>query len=82
MVSAIDTAMQGLQSATQRVNKAAENISKFGTGLPNDKGDEVNLSEEAVNLMTAKTAYKANVAVIKVTEELTEELLNTFDKEV
>ncbi|MCM2344253.1 MAG: flagellar basal body protein [Alphaproteobacteria bacterium] len=46
-------------------------------GAPN-----VDLAEEAVNLSIAKTAYKANVAVIKTTEDMTDELLSVFDRKV
>lgn len=43
-------------------------------GVPN-----VNLAEEAINLNMAATAYKANLAVIKTTTEMQDELLRTFD---
>lgn len=46
-------------------------------GAPN-----VDLAEEAVNLSIAKATYKANVAVIKTSEEMTDELLKAFDREV
>lgn len=46
-------------------------------GAPN-----VNLAEEAVNLKLAETAYKASLNVIKVADELNEELLRTFDDTV
>ena len=44
-------------------------------GVPN-----VDLAEEAVNLQIARTTYKANAAVIRVTEELSDELLRVLDK--
>ena len=46
-------------------------------GAPN-----VNLAEEAVNLKLATAAYKASLATLKVADELSQELLNTFDDEV
>lgn len=45
-------------------------------GVPN-----VDLAEEATNLILAKNTYKANVAVIKVSAELQEELLDTIKKD-
>ena len=45
-------------------------------GLPN-----VNLAEEATNLILAKNTYKANAAVIKVSADLQEDLLNTIHKD-
>ena len=46
-------------------------------GVPN-----TNLAEEAVNLYLAKTAYKANIAVIKTAGEMQDELLGVFDRKV
>ena len=46
-------------------------------GVPN-----TDLAEEAVNLTLAKTAYKANLAVIKTADEMQDELLKSFDREV
>ncbi len=44
-------------------------------GVPN-----VNLAEEAVNLIVAELSYKANIQTIKVAEELSDELLSIFDE--
>lgn len=46
-------------------------------GAPN-----VDLAEEAVNLKLAEIAYKANISVMKTAGEMSDELLNTFDKRV
>lgn len=43
-------------------------------GVPN-----VNLAEEAVNLLLAETTYKANIATIKTAEDMSDELLSIFD---
>ena len=51
--------------------------SEGNIGVPN-----VNLAEEAVNMKIAEFAYKANLNVIKVSEEMQEDLLRTFDEEV
>ena len=45
-------------------------------GVPN-----INLAEEAVNVGLAELAYKANIQVIKAAEEISDELLRTFDDE-
>ena len=78
MINAIQTALSGLSTATKQVNQAANNIAKAGT----EEGKDVNFAEEAVNLTISETAYKANLTVLKVTDELSEELLNTFDERV
>lgn len=46
-------------------------------GTPN-----VDLAEEAVNLKLAEISYKANLNVLKVSDEMSDALLNTFDKRV
>ena len=43
-------------------------------GVPN-----INLAEEAVNLLIAETTYKANIATLKTAEELSDELLSIVD---
>ena len=40
----------------------------------------VDLAEEAVNLNLAEIAYKASAAVIRTAEEMSDELLESFDK--
>lgn len=46
-------------------------------GTPN-----VSLEEEAGNLLLAKYSYKANIATIKASDEMQDELMNIFDKDV
>lgn len=46
-------------------------------GVPN-----TDLAEESVNLTLAKAAYRANLAVIKTADEMQDELLKSFDREV
>lgn len=46
-------------------------------GLP-----DVDLAEEAVNMDIARAAYKANLAVIKTADEMSDDLLKTFDRRV
>ncbi len=44
-------------------------------GVPN-----VDLAEEAVNLQMARTTYKANAAVLRVADDLSDELLRVLDE--
>ncbi len=83
MVSAINIALTGLAAATKKVGEAATNIANMTTpDYKNQNGDEVELSEEAVNLMLAKTTFKANASVIKTATEMDDELLRILDKKV
>jgi flagellar hook protein FlgE len=79
MIDAIGIALGGLDSATQKVTKAANTIASLGTTAA---GDTVDLSAEAVNLLLAETEFKANVSVIKTAEELSDDLLSIFDEKV
>lgn len=45
-------------------------------GVPN-----INLAEEAVNLILAELNYKANIETLKTASEMSDELLNIFDDE-
>ena len=80
MIDAIGIGLSGLQKATQKVEGAANNIANVQT--PRDDGVVVDLSEEAVNLLLAETEFKANVATIKTADEMSDELLSIFDKDV
>ncbi len=46
-------------------------------GLPN-----ISLEEEIVNLKLSEITYKANIATIKASEDMSKELLSIFDDEV
>jgi hypothetical protein len=61
-VGAINQALQGIQSAGDMVERSATNISR----LPVD-GDE-NLPQDVVTLSLAKTALRADAAVVKTAE--------------
>jgi flagellar basal body rod protein FlgC len=76
MVSAISIALTGMESATRRLESSAAKIANMGTS-----GD-VNFAEEAVNMMIAKTSYKANIAVLMAQEEMDDALGRAFDKKV
>ena len=43
---------------------------------------EINLIEESVNLKVAETAYKANLSVLETVNELSDELIDSFDQTV
>jgi flagellar basal body rod protein FlgC len=78
MINTISTALNGLFSASQKVNQSAQNIASIGT----EGNDGSNLPQDIIDIKFAETQYKANLAVIKAADELTEELLKTFDEKV
>ena len=70
-------ALQGLEQASAQVDGAASQIASAGSfsdgAVPTDI---VSLSEEMVALMSAKTAFSANVDVVKTAEQLQQSVLN------
>ncbi len=81
MIEAINSGLAGLQSAAKKVNESAANIANLTTPVAEGQ-DEVNLSEEAVNLILAETEYKANLATIRTASELSDDLFRIFDEKV
>lgn len=74
MVDAINTAISGLNKASQQVERSATNIASGNS--PNT------LIEDIVDIRVVETAFKANIATLRVADELTQELLRTFDETV
>ena len=67
----LTTALGGLNVQQQRLARAADNIANATT-----PGRSVDLASEAVEVLTAKSLYKANLAVVKVSEEMDKSLLD------
>jgi flagellar basal body rod protein FlgC len=83
MATTINNALTGLSAATKKVGQAAQNIANLTTpDYKTETGDTVELSTEAVNLIVGKTAFKANVAVLNVAQELDDALLSIIDEKV
>jgi flagellar hook protein FlgE len=74
MMNAIGIALQGLGFANRQVEQSAAKIAN-----PQEGAD---LTEEIVNMKVAETSYKANLAVVKTTDEMSDELLHIFDEHV
>lgn len=74
MINALSSALSGLHTATQKVNGAAANIA--------DPARQDRLIEDAVDLKMGETAFKANIAVIRAAEEMSDEMQRLFDKKV
>lgn len=74
MINALTTALGGLQAASQKVTGAANNIA--------DPSQQDRVINDIVDLKIGEIAFKANAAVIRTTEDMTEELFKAFDKKV
>lgn len=68
----ISTARYGLMAATRRFETAAVNIATMGVeGAP-----EVDQAEETVDMIQAKTAFSANLSVIRFSQDMWNSLLD------
>ena len=64
----ISTARYGMMAATQQLTASANRIAAGG--------DAMDYAGEAVNLVEAKQAFRADVGVIKVADEMWQALLD------
>ena len=81
MTSILSTAITGLTAATDKAAKAASNIAGIN---PDDQSVTVKEPDvqDIVDIKIAAEAYKANIAVVKVDNDMSRELLGIFDKTV
>ena len=67
----ISTARYGLMAASRRFETSAVNVATMGVeGAP-----ETDLVKETVDMIQAKTAFSANIQVIKFADEMWDSLL-------
>jgi flagellar basal body rod protein FlgC len=67
----ISTARYGLMAASRRFETSAVNVATMGVeGAP-----EIDLAKETVDMIQAKTAFSANIQVIKFADEMWDSLL-------
>lgn len=67
----IATARYGLMAASQRFESSAANVARMGV-----EGEApVDLAKETVDMIQAKTAFSANIQVIKFADEMWDSLL-------
>ena len=71
MSSVSSIALSGLNAASARLQASANNIANVST-----PGSNVDLVGEAVQLLTARLDFAANVEVLKVDAKLTQALLD------
>jgi flagellar hook protein FlgE len=63
------TAGSGLVAAGGRLAASAARVARIGAG------DNVDLTRETVELIEARTAFKANLAVVRIADEMWSSLL-------
>lgn len=76
MVDAITTALKGLNVQKQRFAASANNIANVNTETAASPDGGVDLATEFVTITETKIAYKADLAVVKVADEMNRSLLD------
>jgi flagellar basal body rod protein FlgC len=77
-MDASSIALQGLEQASAQVDAIAGRIASAGSSDSPAPVDTVSLSEEMVALMSAKTAFAANVDVLKTAEQTQQNVLSVM----
>lgn len=70
-ISAISSALSGMQRATERFDASATRIAQSGTG----QGD-VDVASEVVNILDAETAFKASALIARKADEMTKSTID------
>ena len=66
-------ALGGLEQASARFDKAASQLSNAASP---QSGDSVDLSTAAVELLTARNQFSANLKTVRVADDMEQALLN------
>ncbi|MEO7649536.1 MAG: hypothetical protein ABIZ80_03645 [Bryobacteraceae bacterium] len=72
----LDGALQGLQRAQEAVEKSANRIAQLPLSIEQGGPDEVSLSDEAVALLQAKTAFEASAKVLHTEAAIEKHLID------
>lgn len=78
MISAINSALSGILTASKQVEGAASNIAN---NTSSDTSGS-NVIEDIVDIKVAETAFKANIQTLKVADDMSQEFLKIFDERV
>jgi flagellar hook protein FlgE len=75
MMTAITSALTGMQNHQHALAQHAERISRWGTGDPTAP---VDLADELVGVVQAKHGYTANLAVLRAADTMLGSLLDVL----
>lgn len=79
MIDALQTAFTGMARATDRLGAAAQTIASAGapvSGSTLEPATQVDLSDAAVELLGAKSAFALNAAVARTADRMAGQLLD------
>lgn len=70
-------ALQGLELAQLQLEKSASRLASAGTSSPSGAPvDTVDLSQEAVAMLSAKNQFSANINVLKIADDMQKSAIN------
>ncbi len=70
MISAMQSALQGMNRNQLSMAQHARQIANFGTTENSDIQSSVSLPEEMVGMMVAQRGFEANLPVIRAADEM------------
>jgi len=71
----LSTALEGLSRSRERIERTALRLARMPEVLE-QPADQVDLSQEMVNLLWARNSYEANLKAIETAEEIDKSLIN------
>ncbi len=78
MTIGMTSSLQGIQTAENQFNQAAQKIAEWPSSSAGPEGDMVDLSAQAIAMIQAQNSFEANTAALKVGDEMTQTLLKSL----
>jgi flagellar hook-associated protein FlgK len=72
----LSAALQGLESAGNKLDRTAARISRPDSLSSEPTGDQVDLNTEMVDLLSARNEYEANLKSLETGQEMFQHTLN------
>ena len=70
-------ALQGLEQAQAQLERSAGRLARVGANTPQGAGvDQVDLSQEAVAMLSAKNQFSSNINVLKIADDMQKSVIN------
>ncbi len=76
MISAIQSALQGMQRNQQSMTEHSHRIANFSNSGSSSESPPVSLPEEMVGMMVSQRGFEANIPVIRAADEMLGSLID------
>lgn len=74
MITAITTALSGLNRSSKQIEESAKSIAS--------SPDQGRIIEDVIDIKVSEIAYKANLKTIQIASDMSDELLKILDRKV